>query len=250
MEDFSCIAAVIRSYNNKHIVGQVKAYLKMGLGRVIVVVNAAQDKGATPAWLRQIRDDRLQVIELHEGYSWSSGLNAGLMALELSNYSRKAIEFVFNVSVEAKFETSDIQEMLEQFEQETVGVVGTSFDGRLDGNSVDLGRSYRHPRNTGMMIRLGSLPSFRGFFDPWCDQVGGMEDIDFVFRMTLAGAFSYKMLDLQVRLILGKHYDQETKEVRERKAMDKIISRARSVCRQGSPEISRVETAIVEMALE
>jgi len=244
------IAVIIRSYNNKHISKRVCAYLDMGVGRVIVVMDASKDQGATPAWLRHINDPRLQLIELHAGYSWSNALNAGLESVRISNWSGGNFRFVLPGSVEAHLLVDQLVAMLSAMKDETVGVVGTTFDARLDNNAVQLGRSYNHPRNTAMLIRLATLDQCPGDFSARCDALGGMEDIDFVLRMHLVASFRAVMLDLKVKLILGEHYNQTEKEKREQLAMDKIIAHWRNICRAGGHEIERVNRVVAEMQLE
>jgi hypothetical protein len=77
-----------------------------------------------------------------------------------------------------------------------------------------------------------------------------MEDIDFLLKLLVMGAYSYRFLDLKVRLVLGEHHNQEDKEAREQAAMDKIMTYWRSICPDGGREIDRIERAIAEMGLE
>jgi len=249
----SKIAVIVRSFNNPHVTKTVKNFLGMGVGRVIVVVNAAQDKGATAGYLEEIRDQRLLMRNMWEGYSWSNALNLGVMSMQIDNARRgdeDRFEFVFNASVEAQFSSVGLESMVNAMADESVAVVGTSFLGKQDGNVVSLGRSYRHPRNTGMLIRLASLGRLWGGFDAWCDGIGGMEDVDFVFRARALAGAKIIMLDLQVPLLLGKHHHQPTKEDREQKAMDIIVARWRYLFERGTSERERLEQVIAEMKLE
>ncbi len=253
----SATVAVIRSYNNKHVTTQVKNLLTAGIGRVIVVTNGPADKGATPGYLGTLVNDvRVQIIEMTEGYSWANALNVALKAIQMANVSRRIswypeFRFILNVSVEAQFTRAHLEAMLDAAtDDRMIGVVGTSFEGRLDGNLVDLGRSYRHPRNTGMVIRLEAFGAMLGGFDARCDGMGGMEDIAFVLEMLALSNLQYKMTDLQVPLILGQHHHQPTKEEREQGAMDKILAFWRNLFPQNSPERERIDSAIATMGLD
>lgn len=219
--------AVVRSFNNAAVVKQIRA-LRSLLPCIIVVTDAPRDKGATRAWLTELNDPCVHLIEMESGYTWSNALNRALHHIVHLNTSREQpFEFVFNVSVEAQFKKEDVATMLAEFADEQVGTVGTSFQGVQEGNLISLGRSYRHPRNTGMLIRLSafSQPMLQLGFDPFCDGIGGMEDVDFIYRMCVFSELKSVMLDRQVRLIVGKHYNQADKEVRERQAMEKIFAR-------------------------
>lgn len=219
--------AVIRSYNNAAVVKQIKA-LRSFLSCIIVVTNAPQDKGATRAWLDELNDPCVHLIEMESGYTWSNALNRALHHIAHLNAERAVpFRFVFNVSVDALFKKEDLEAMCVEFADSQVGVVGTSFRGVQEGNTISLGRSYRHPRNTGMLVRLSvfEAPMLQFGFDPFCDDIGGMEDIDFIYRMHVFSEMKTVMLDRQVRLIVGRHYHQPEKELREREAMDKIFAR-------------------------
>lgn len=251
------VAVVIRTYNNSKIAQAVRSYLTMEVGRIYVVVNAAEDKENTRGFLGALMQDaRVQVLEMLEGYSWSNALNRALMAIQIGNVrARQAgtreIRFVFNASVEAQFTLEQVSRMLDEATDDpAIGVVGTSFEGRQDGNEVSLGRSYRHPRNTGMVVRLEALGSLFGGFDPWCDDRGGMEDIDFILRMLALSPLTVRMLNLKVRLIVGKNHHQPTKERNEQKAMDEIIGRWRALFLEGSEERTRIDAVIAEMGIE
>jgi len=243
-------AVVIRSYNNPNVTKAVKRFLDMGVGKIHVVVNAAPDKGATHAFLSEVSDNRLVILDMEEGYSWSNALNLSLMSLHIGNAGGDGIRYVFNVSVEALFESRDVEAMLDAITDEPeTAVVGTSFEGRQDGNVADLGRSYNHPRNTGMLLSLKTLGDLWCGFDAWCDAAGGMEDIDFILRTRALSSRRVVMLDLRVKIILGKHYHQGEKEKREQAAMDQIIARWRALFKLGSPERKRIDEVISQMRI-
>jgi hypothetical protein len=228
MTNLSETVAIVRSFNNDGIVSTVQN-LTGFLGHVIVVVNNERDNGSTRAWLAGMRN--VTLIEINQGYTWSNGLNMGLRKViqELNVDRIVPYRYIFNVSVEARFTKQHVSKMLAVFDQEAVGVVGTSFDARQKGNRVSLGISYQHPRNTGMIIDLEVFndPMLQMGFDPFCDGVGGMEDIDFIYRLAAFTDLRTKMLDLQVPLIVGVNYNQETKERDEREAMRTIFNRYR-----------------------
>ncbi len=249
-------AAVIRSYNNPNITKSVKKMLDFGVGKALVVVNGPPDKSTTRGYLSEVKDSRLSVLEMAEGYSWANALNLSLFSVNMHNTAARAkgkheLRFVLNASVEALFEKEHLERMLDEATDDPrVLTVGTSFKGRQEGNWTDLGRSYRHPRNTGMLIRIEALGQLLPGFNPWCDGIGGMEDIEFVLRMLALSGLEYRMLDLQVPLVVGKHYHQPTKEAREQEAMDKIIAFWRGLFPVASPERFRIEVAIGQMGLE
>jgi hypothetical protein len=255
MNYFEKSAAVVRTYNNKHITKQVGFLLGLGFRFVFVVVDVAQDKGSTTlsgGWLEKYRHDtRLKIIEIHQGYSWSNALNICIEHIFIHNFSstNEKIDFIFNCSVEAGFIENALKLMFDKFKVSNIGVVGTSFRGILDGNEISLGRSYRHPRNTGMIIRVDVFQNV-GRFDQWCDQIGGMEDIDFILRMLSASNWTYEHLDFEVRLIVGQNHNQAIKEGREQDAMDRIILRLRSLFPPETTVRKRIEQAIKKMGLE
>ncbi len=250
----SSTCAIVRSFNNKYVEKQVRSLSAMGIGKIIVVTDAARDKGATRHFLgAHLENGRVQLIEMQEGYSWANALNIALMAVRMANIRDRKLRFrfVFTVSVEAKFTAEHVERMLDAAtDDESVGVVGTTFEGRQDGNVVSLGRSYRHPRNTGMLIRIEAFGFLFGGFDARCDRIGGMEDIDFVLDMIAVADLRYVMLDLGVPLVLGNHYHQPSKEIREREAVDSIIAHWRSLFPNGTPERDRIEIAIDCMGID
>ncbi|HUX35984.1 MAG TPA: hypothetical protein VMV71_03040 [Candidatus Paceibacterota bacterium] len=223
------VVAVIRSYKNPGVLKQVKA-LRSFIPLIIVVINEQEDCGATKAWLAELNDPCVYLIEIKKGYTWTKALNESLQQIQFMNAlpgMDGQYKYVFNVSVEARFERHHIESMLKQFTDEKVGAVGASFSGRCEGNKVNLGLSYWHLRNTGMLVRLfvfrQEMLSYG--FSGFCDGIGGMEDIDFVCRMEVFTEMKSVMLDLKVPLIVGKHYNQPEKERREREAMDEIFNR-------------------------
>jgi hypothetical protein len=247
--------AVVRSFSNPNVAKLIEKLLGYGLGKVVVVVNAPNDKGATPGFLGQIKDDRLAILEMHEGYSWANALNLAMMSVMIHNTAARArqeqkLRFVLNVSVEALFTKEHIEQMLDTAtDNPQVAVVGTSFKGKQNGNWISLGRSYRHPRNTGMLIRIEALGQIIAGFDARCDGIGGMEDIDFILRMLALSSLTYEMLDLEVPLIVGTNYHQPTKEEREQSAMDQIIIFWTNLFPAGSTEHLRIWHAIEKMGL-
>ncbi|MCD4761953.1 hypothetical protein K8R32_03245 [bacterium] len=249
---------VIRTYNNNFIANQVDRALKLGFPEISVIVDVNKDKGSTTmpgGWLKNYyNDNRVKIIEMHEGYSWSNALNFAKEAIEISSFANedKKYRFIFNLSVEAAFTKFDIFQLFEAFfDQKPIGVSGTNFKGILKGNQIDLGRSYNHPRNTGMIIKLDVFRQISGNFNPWCDQIGGMEDIEFILRMLIRTDYQYKQLKLMVKLVVGANHNQKIKETHEHHAMDTIILYYRSLF----PDINsiprkKIEEAINAMGLE
>lgn len=243
-------AVIIRCWNNPHVEKRVREYLEMGVGLVCVVVNSTPDKRSTRSWLTKIKDERLVILDIFEGYNWVPALNRAVMAIHMANLGGRNIKFVLSASVEAVFGKKHVLAMLREFADDSVGIVGTNFDARKNSNPIITGRSYRHPRNTGMVIRLSVIGVTLGAFDAWCDTVGGMEDIDFTIAMLALSVLKPMMLDLKVRLVVGVNYDQATKEKREQEAMDKIIARWRSLFVEDTPQRQRIDDVITKMGLE
>ena len=253
---FNRIAAVVRSYNNPHVAKQVKNLLDCGIGRVVVVINAERDAGSTRSFLGDLvnSDGRVKILEINRGYTWSTALNRAVMAIQMKNVRRKAagkdaFELVLNISVEALITRAHLMEMVAAIADTNVAVVGTTFQGRQDGNVTGLGSSYNHPRNTCMLIRLSAF-GFGGGFIGLCDDRGGMEDLEFILRLRALADQKIVMLNLFVPLVLGKHYHQATKEEGERYAMDQIIGYWRSHFEAGTVERDRIESIISDMRLE
>jgi len=224
----------------------------MGVGHIYVVVHAQADKGNTRGFLQCLQEDsRLEILEISAGYSWTVGLNVPLRLIAIRNINGigGGIKFVLNASVEAGFKEEHLRQMLSEFSAECA-VVGTSFAGcQQDGQKVDLGRSYKHPRNTGMIINLELFSPFPPFFDDFCNGVGGMEDIDFILQLRAFYNLKVSLLDLKVKLVVGKNHHQPTKEEREQLAMDKIVARVRTWFSAGTKERDVLEEIIAEMAI-
>ena len=244
-------AVVVRTYNNELIRKQVRRFLDFGYEHIFVVVNVKEDRGSTSSrggYLREYWEDhRIIILEVYEGYSWSTALNQALIPIQFIASAAKAqnqpgIEFVFNCSVEALFEESHLSAMYSAIASSDIGVVGTTFDGRSQGNPVELGASYGHGRNTGLLIKLSTIKEV-GFFDSWCDQNHGQEDMDFILRMHIVSNLRAVILDLKVPLLL-KHYDPTVKQANEREALRRIVRRFRSYFPAGSELASRIENAI------
>jgi hypothetical protein len=227
MNKFETVAVVLRTYNNNSDIRKaVERAFKTDVGQVIVVVNAQDEatRGNVANWCAPLvaqYPGRLSIVEMRAGYSWSNALNIGIERVRLHNMQARLtrnaqIEYVLNVSVEALWEACDLQLMLDATLR-GAQVVGTTFIGKQHGNVVSLGRSYRHPRNTMMLVSRRAIEEV-GSFDATCDLLGGMEDFQYLLRCHVAGLM-VEQLDLGVTLLVGKHHDQEVKETREREAM-------------------------------
>lgn len=241
--EFKKIAAVIRAWDNPLVEERVDSLLAMGIGKIIIICNATPDKGATKKLLgNNLNDPRVQLIEMFNNYSWSNALNAGLAAAKAAK-----CKFVFNISVEACFTEIHVKKMIDTILNDPlVAIVGTSFNGLLNGNIVELGSSYRQPRNTGMILNLEALGSSFSEFYSWCDGVGGMEDFDLLLRLSILTNLKYEYLDLRIPLIIDRNRDQTKKEIAERIAMEKIIARWRSFLAESAAERDRLEAAIAK----
>lgn len=208
--------AVVRSFCEPRIAGFVHA-LRAFVPGVVVVVNNENDKGETRRLLGNLCDPHVHVLEtfVKEGNrGWSGLLNQGLAFVRGLNAAGAGIEFVFNVSNTTSFSKSAVEMMLEGFRDPDIGIVGTTFDGILEtGEAVELGTSYDHPRNTGMIIRMSVFDShpLLSAFDPIFDGSCGMEDFDFIMKMERMTAFRSSMLELNVPLLVGRHWNQVEK---------------------------------------
>lgn len=259
---------IVRSYSNSNIVKAVKRGFEAGLGKIIVVINKKADNGSTVAWLEEacfVQSEKLEVIELEE-YSWSKALNAALRMIKINNLyleasGRNAFKYILNFSVEVLFESDHVQKLISAFGKYLkAGVVGVRFQAKKfakDTNDVQLGRSYNHPRNTFMCLSLERLGNFLQLFDEMCDNIGGMEDIEFILRMLVyTGLDSVMLEDIKVPLIVGAHHNQAKKEEREQSAMDKIIAHYRKIysgmelSETGKMLKNRIEETITSMQLE
>lgn len=249
-------AACIRCWNNPHVAGQVRNLITMSVGRIYVCVNAEPDDGSTNGYLGGLlQDSRVRVIEIFKGWSWCNALNRAWMAMAIENASRqsrgeKQFRFFFPISVEAKIEQHHLEQMLDAMSDETdIAAVGTSFKGLQNGNEISLGRSYQHPRNTGMVWSTDLLGA-NFSWDSFCDDAGGMEDADKLIALQAMMGLRFSHLDLQVPLVVGVNYHQPTKEQREQDALDKIVARWRSFFAEGTPERETIEGVITSMYLQ
>jgi len=258
------VAGILRVYNNKDVVKAVQSAEKAGLGKLYVVVNAKPDMGTTRTWLKNAgypESEWLEIIQL-EDYSWSKGLNAALRCIQNNNISAEnKFKYVLNFSVEVLFTPEHVSRMIDGFSKyDNAGIVGVRFQGKRftkDKTVIPLGRSYHHPRNTMMMMSIERLGSFWWTFNPACDELGGMEDIEFILRMLVyTNRDSVMLNDIVVPLLLGKHYDQEAKEAREQEAMDKIIAMYLEPLQGDGQSVSnialkgKIEAVIKEMQLQ
>jgi len=238
MDILKNVAAVIRTWsNNEHIQSSVHRALEAGIGQVIVIVKD-EDPKLYGAVERRLADEismfpeRLHIITMRIGYGWSKALNVALEDIRQLNEFAKGegkplVEFVLNVSNEVLYTRQHVEALLAPFiengdpDMVRYNAVGTSFKAETkDGVAVKLGSTYRLPRNTMMMIRFEATLRLGGF-SIQCDDLGGMEDFEWLSRSS-AFDYGWKMLDLQVPLLVGVNHNQEEKERREREAIRRI----------------------------
>ncbi len=260
MKAFENTGVVLRAYNNNE--GVVKAVARAfnnGIGLVVVVVkdDDPATRGNVRGWLgglKQTNKERLIILEMRSGYSWSNALNHGFNHIRQHNRladirGSTKIDFVVPLSNEVLWEQKHLKAMLAEANSSSrIGVVGTSFRGFENGNPFDLGLSYIHPRNTMSLIRWEAFLAV-GHFDAVCDGFGGMEDLHFIMSMVVCGNFEWRIVDLGVKLLVGKNHNQAVKEDRERDAMREIVAYFRSIA-DGIPELSaRIEEALKHFQL-
>ncbi len=234
MSSFKNLAVILRTWsNNKDIAKAVVRALNAGIGRIIVIVkdDDPSNYGNVEAWLAgaiEANVGRITVLPMRVGYSWSNALNYGFDEIRRLNLAAAVrdeaqIDYVLNVSNETLYEPSTVEAMVAEISSDaSIGAVGTSFAGRQNGNAIDLGKSYIHPRNTMMLVRWTDYVTLGGF-SPRCDQLGGQEDLDWLMRLEQKGS-KWTLLDLKVPLLVGVNHHQPTKEAREMKAIAGILS--------------------------
>jgi hypothetical protein len=231
---FGNVAALVRTWNNNQgVVKAVQRALNAGIGLVVVVVKADDPgtRGNVRGWLgglMRANPGRVRVEEMVSGYGWSPALNLGFEAVRRENDRRlldgaAPIPFILNASCEALWEAEHLAAMVAAMEADAkLGAVGTSFVGFQNGNRVDLGQSYAHPRNTLCLVRIAAYDAAGGYSNA-CDGHGGMEDLHHLLRMEVRG-WSWVRLDLGVRLLVGLNHHQPTKESREIAAIRAILA--------------------------
>lgn len=247
---FGNVAAVIRTWsNNSDIVKAVRRAIECGIGHIIVVVkdDDVNHFGSVDAWLGgfvEANSARITILPMRIGYSWSSALNYAFdevrrMNLKAAMNGGTSIDHVLNISIEALYTREDVEAMVKEVESdEKIGAVGTSFDGRQNGNVVDLGKSYIHPRNTFMLVRWSAFVTIGGY-SPRCDQLGGQEDLDWLIRLEQMG-HRWSMLDRRVKLLIGLNFNQAVKEMREMKAITDIMSMNAEITSRFAKAIQRL----------
>lgn len=251
MEKTPKIACLLRTYNNPHIEGAVVRALKAGIDDIVVMVNGVPDMGNTRAWLKgqvEANPGRIHIREMKSGYLgrfWSAPLNAGfdfvrdVLREESLARGGGGHEYVFTVSNEVLYTADHVAAMREAMEDETLGLVGSTVSARKNGNIVELGKSYVHPRNTIALHRLATYAKV-GSFSMTCDEHGGQEDLDYLVRMEAQGAYTWRQLDLKVPLVVGVHYDQASKEARELEAIRKDLAEKRALVRGLKAALARL----------
>jgi hypothetical protein len=227
------VAALIRTYNNnRDVTKTVSRCLGAGIGLIIVVVNGhdQEQRGNVAGWLESmVRSNagRIVIFEMKTGYSWSNALNLGFAHVRhlnddaLLRGEEAPFPVVLTLSNEVLWEPGHLLAMLACLDTTDAEIIGTSFEGRKNGQIVPLAQSYEHPRNTMCLITMACYER-TGCFSPVCDDFGGMEDLHFLMRAEVLG-FPWKRVDLQIPLIVDKNYDQRMKEAREAAAMQKIL---------------------------
>ncbi|MDP3771364.1 MAG: hypothetical protein Q8R16_03625, partial [bacterium] len=111
-------AAIVRCWNNPHVERQVRNLLTIGLGRVIVVVDATKEgpDNTTRAYLGNLLlDGRVFLIEMQRGFTWANALNRALMSIQMANvhWSVRMPESVFRYVLPISVETHVTREHIE-----------------------------------------------------------------------------------------------------------------------------------------
>lgn len=254
-------AIIYRSYNNKYIVDAVKAADRFPFAAIFVAVNESEDHGGTigqGGWLDQYLDDPRFFFQGIKNYTWSVALNECLNTIGLLSNSGHDIQYVLNCSVETKWREKDLVDMLKAIQDPNIGAVGASFMlsvhreieelfGKPKIHSSEFGPSYQKGRNTFMLFKRSALSENLGFRTQ-CDSWGGMEDYDFLLRMTAGTRYKFKYLDIKVPLHWGvRNFHAKIKL--EQEAMLKIIFDLRRRFKRGSVQRLQIDNAIREMGL-
>lgn len=232
---FDYVCGILRTYNNNaNAVDAIVRALDNGIGTLYVVVNGEKEEGrgtiASKVALDprlQGRHDRVKVIEMVRGYSWSPALNVALREIHAISIiaqmqGKRGSTYVLCLSTEVLWGKDHLEEMIEVMNNPYVAVAGAPFEAYDRDRKVELGVTYRHPRNTFALWKTGCLAQ-AGDFDPWCDTLGGQEDFEMILRMSLFLERDYNMIDTSVRLTVGENYDQAGKERRELTSTRSII---------------------------
>jgi GT2 family glycosyltransferase len=226
---------ILRTYNNNtNAVDAIMRALDNGIGILYIVVNGEKEEGrgtiaskvALDARLKG-RGHRVRVIEMNRGYSWSPALNVALREIHATQaiaqmQGKRGSTHILCFSTEVMWSPDHLQEMLDAMNNPYVAVSGAPFEAYDRERKVELGVTYRHPRNTFALWKTGYLLQ-AGDFDPWCDTLGGQEDFEMILRMSLFLQRDYAMIDTPVRLAVGANYDQVGKEQRELDSTRSII---------------------------
>lgn len=232
---FDYVCGILRTYNNNvNAVDAIVRALDNGIGILYVVVNGEKEecrgtiasKVASDPRLHG-RHDRVKVIEMTRGYSWSPALNVALREIHAAEtiaqmQGKRGSTYTLCLSTEVVWKEEYLKEMLEAMDNPYIAVVGAPFEAYARDRTVELGVTYRHPRNTFALWKTGCLAQV-GDFDPWCDTLGGQEDFEMILRMELFFQRDYAMIDAPVQLMVGENYDQVSKERRELTSTRSII---------------------------
>lgn len=228
------LAVLIRPWSNNKMVEKATARaLATGAAKVILVIKDEDEshRGEVEnrlAGLIESCGDRIVLLPMCQGWTWSNSLNYGFDEIRRHNLKaiaqgKPTIDFVLNASTETLLDPEHVDAMLAEIvTDEQFGAVGATLVGRMNGNTVNLGRSYLHPRNTMMLVRFTAYQDIGGY-SPRCDVLGGMEDLEWLVRLAEAGG-KWSQLDLKVPIIIGENHHQPTKEKRENEAITKILA--------------------------
>lgn len=235
------------------------------------MVNTPKDEGFTKKHLSDVLLDYstiennekkktiVQLVDMEIGYTWTNALNYAMMVALTENAcsSTSKFQFILNISVETILNQSNLDKMINSFQESpTIVVVGTTFKPiypkeieqtlTQQQKVTELGKTYKNPRNTCMLIRMSALQNCGGglsLFDAWCDNINGMEDFYFLIQMLILNPFAeFRIPDLKVELLIGINFNQKEKQEREMKAIDLILERFRTL--KNSNTSNRIEWAI------
>jgi len=201
------IGVILRSYNNTKIFPLLKKLdTFLEVGAFVVVINKQQDKIKTKQKLLKLKLHKpLTIIEL-QPYSWSLALNSALEYIQTP--------YTLVISNEVSLKHINIRELLQNHKKKkNISVSYSNFYGYNQ-------KSYTIARNTFALYNTRIFQKV-GLFNTKLDNMGGMEDYEFMLRALKYNLHPYKTKH-KVKLAPNKKLSYKLKN--EQKAMQKIDS--------------------------
>lgn len=240
LRDYKQTAAIVVTHNNHYIVGAVERLFTAGIRTVIVVVPSALDQGSTRDWLRNVRatdDERLLFVRDVDGNpDFSHLMDVGLKVAV--NQHSGDLKYILSVAVETQITEQLVAEMHDDMEtsekntpERPLGVVGARFEGVLNGNKVELGRTHAYPRTACSLYRYDAIRSnFRS------GRYGGCEDFRFLLQLLAEADYGVRMSSEKVKIVVGQRHSVSTLRKRETQCIDAMLEEYEGSANVGGPE--------------